>query len=768
MSENQNIIKNLIRILKRNFWIIFLSWFIVTVTAFYFTMKAEPEYQASATIAVGRQSDLHGEVFNLPNSILNKYIVKDQVTVLESRSLASTVVERLQSGPYADSLLVLGKASAWKSQSMLSRWMEQNPVLSKYLNFLPKNGGQSAEIPFQKLVENFAASVTVSFGTESDIVELSAKSSSAWEAAYLVNSWIDTYQEYNRSDNRGEVTQTKLFLEPQLMEMEKKLTIAENELRNYKKKKNVVSLPKETEQIVTQLTSFESLYNQTNTDLGAIENELEHLKGQLDASKKTLVEDMVNLSSPILQTLQEQMAQLVAQKAAYEAQLLGAGYDGKNDSRLRQMESRLEGVKAKIVEETQKMVSEDITRINPLGHSENLINKILELETTQRSLSTRSKELEKIVADYSDKLRNIPDTSLDLARLEREVQVNNKIYMMLKEKYEEIRIKEAGLVSVSHVIDHAAVPLAPISPNPPLNMFLACFFGLLLGIIIVTAKEYMEDTIRDLDELDRMGYRVIGGIPKLKNVKKSRTKIGKNQDQPIHRAKEIFPYLIHSNRVDNDIDEAYKAIRTSLYFIRQQKRLRSILFTSAGPYEGKSTTISNLAISIAQTGTKVLLVDSDLRRPMLDILFTGSKRQYGLTNYLLDEIPWKKAVRATSVENLYLMPAGEPVRNTSELLSSKSMREFIVETKREFDLVLYDSSPMLPVTDAAVLATGIDGVILIAKERKTGRESVQRSIDILKDVGARLLGIIVTGATPLELFGGHHSYYKTYINKMAV
>ena len=766
MAENQNIIRNLLRTLKRNFWVILLSWLTVTATAFYITITAEPQYEASATMAVGRQADLHGELFNLPTSILTKYIVKDQVAILESRSLAETVVERLQESIYADSLNVLGKSASNHSSSILGKWLEAYPGYGKYINHLVEKEPSNDEIPQQKLIENFMSSIKVSFGTESDIVELSATSTNAWEAAYLVNVWINTYQEFNRSDNRGEVTQTKLFLETKLHEMEGKLAIAENKLTGYKKKKNVVSLSEETEQVVAQLTNFESLYNQTNTDLEAVDNELSHLKGQLESSKKTLVEDMVNLSSPILQTLQTQMADLVAQKAAYEAQLLGAGYDSKTDSRLLQMESRLQGVKEKIVEETQKMVKDDITKINPLGHSEKLINQILELETSQRSLSARSTELKKIVDSYSSELRKIPDTSLELARLEREVQVNTKLYMMLKEKYEEMRIKEAGQVSVSRIIDDANVPFDPISPNPPLNMFLACFFGLLLGITIVIAREYMEDSIRDANEIDRMGYRVIGGIPQLKNVK-NRRRILKQADQRIFRAKEIFPYLIQTQREESDIDEAYKAIRTSLYFIRQQKRVRSILFTSAAPYEGKSTTVSNLAISISQTGSKVLLVDSDLRRPILDVLFTGSRRQYGLTNYLTGDIHWHQAVRATSHENLYMMPAGENSKNTSELLSSKAMREFIVETKREYDLVLYDSPPMLPVTDPAVLATGIDGVVLVVKERKTSRESVHRSIEILKDVGARLLGTIVTGATPFELFGGYRDYYKTYIKKMA-
>jgi len=161
---------------------------------------------------------------------------------------------------------------------------------------------------------------------------------------------------------------------------------------------------------------------------------------------------------------------------------------------------------------------------------------------------------------------------------------------------------------------------------------------------------------------------------------------------------------------------------------------------------------------------KTLLVDSDLRRPVLDVLFTGSVRKTGLTSHLGHVIQWQDAVRETTVDGLYLLAAGVGVKNASEILSSRTMFTLIKEAKDAYGIVFFDSPPLLPVTDAAVLASFVDGVILVIRAEKTSREDVEHSMEILKSVNADVLGAVLTGVENTR-YKGYDDYYHMHLKK---
>jgi len=746
-------LKEILRPIRRNWGMILITFLGVVLTVGYLTLTSERVYEASATLSMRNSGYVQGDSFERPDVYTMRYLINNQVAILESRSLAAEVAKRLISLFQNDSLSTVGvdvfnkRPSIWER---LSPWV-RHPVLDSELSFI-------------KIVEKFVKATRVSYGRDTDIVELKAKAPTPGEAALLVNLWVDIYQKYQQSDTHEEVIQTKKFLETKLQEVEEYLEASENKLVEYQRQNKVVSLSDETEQLVRKLSEFESLYNETKTDYEAVHDQLIYLKSKLDDSKRTLVEDMTKLSNPVLQELQSQSANLMAEKAAYEAQLIGAGFSTKGNSKLSQMESRLKGIQEKIIEETKKLVEDDLRHINPLDHSENLISQILELETEQKSLEVKTRELKSIVDDYARELEVLPNKSRELARLDRDVQVNTKIYVMLRERYEETKIREAGQVGIARVLDLAVPPNKPIHPKTRLNMMLACLFGLLLGIGVVFVREYFEDSIRQPKDLEALGLRAIGKVPIGRNSRSHNWRGRRKKDWSVHRAKEIYHNLLIQNVGQPAVSEAYRSLRTVVYLTSHQKKMNTILVTSSHPGEGKSTTASNLAITMANRGVKTLLVDSDLRRPVLDVLFTGSIRKTGLTSHLGHVIQWKQAVRETTVEGLYLLAAGVGVKNASEILSSRSMFTLIKEAKDEYGIVFFDSPPLHPVTDAAVLASFVDGVILVVRAEKTSREDVKRSMEILKSVNADILGAVLTGAENTR-YKGYDDYYQVHYKK---
>ena len=744
-----NSFNQFINILRRNWHIILIAFLSVFVSTCILTFTMQPVYEATATIFMRAGGDISGQVFDFPIFPRQKSLIKNNVSILESRNLATAAVLRMQKEDYCDSLSIFKKDTTRKSI-----WQIPKRILKINSNKKAEN-----EYSFYEVVDNFMNATKVLYGMESEIIQLKGKAPRPCEAARIVNTWIDAYQEYERSDTQEEIIQTKEFLAQKLEDIEKKLELSENALSKYQKRNQLISLPQETEQAVAQLSSFESLLNQTKADLDALESELKYMEGQLDENRRNLVKNMVDISSPVLIELQKQMAELVAEKAAYEAQLLGAGYDVKKDAKLIQMNHRLQGIKEKVISETKKLAQTDLLNLRPLDQSEKLISSILDLRISRKSLLARKNTLAGIINEYNDKLQDLPDKSRILARLEREVQVNNKIYVMIREKYEEARIREAGQIGIIRVVDRAIPPFAPVLPKTSLNLLLGALFGLLFGISLAFIREYSKDIVTGMADIESIGIDIIGSIPAISD---KRTKFKKGQENlRIARAKNILPYIMNRSGKNQVLYEAYRAVRTTLYFHKQHNQLKTILFTSPSASEGKSATVANLAIAMAQKGLKTLLVDSDLRQPVLDLLFISSSRKNGLTNHLNKKLSWQTAVRETVVKDLYLLAAGPSVKNASELLGSKWMDQFLNDVKKEYHIIFLDSPPLLPVTDATVLASKVDGIVLVIKEGKTSKRNIARSIELINSVHGNLLGAVVTGIQEKEQYG-YKDYYRSY------
>jgi tyrosine-protein kinase Etk/Wzc len=209
------------------------------------------------------------------------------------------------------------------------------------------------------------------------------------------------------------------------------------------------------------------------------------------------------------------------------------------------------------------------------------------------------------------------------------------------------------------------------------------------------------------------------------------------------------------------VSEAYRSLRTNIQFADIDKPKRVLLMTSSASKEGKSTTAVNLAITLAQMGSRVLLVDSDLRRPAVHNFF-GMDKTYGLTNLLIGSLSFEDVTKHTEVENLDVITAGDIPPNPSELVSSDAMRKFIAAARERYDHVLLDSPPVIAVTDAAVLATRVDGVILVVSSGYVNKKEVMRAVSLLRNVKANVLGMVLNSLDIKKMFGSYYYYFHYY------
>lgn len=709
-------------ILKRRRWIILASFLIVLFSAGIFSFTTQPIYESSTTLMIEEDGGMKKEIFEVTSYLKQETMIKNQVEILKSRTLAESVLQVLLSSPHR---------KVWE----LKVW-----------------GKRAAKVRTNDMVLTIQNNTRVVPLKETDIIQIKVTAPDPSLAAFLANTIADEYYKQSLQISRGEITEVRQFLEEQLSSIQKELRQAEEALRVYKEKEKVAALPEETEELVKQLASFESLFNEAQTELEANQKRLSYMRKQLSDRKQNLPEEVTQISSPLIVRLRQEMANLEGMKAGYLAQ----GFS-EDHPKMIETSNRIMDIKQKLFKETSVLVSQELSSSDPLAYSQELVDKILSLEIEIQSLSAKTGELKKIVDIYSGNLNTLPEKSLKLARLERNAKVGENIFLMLKEKYEESRIKEAGQIGNVRIIDKALPPEDPIKPKKKINLLLGALLGLGLGLGMALFVERLDNSLKSIEDVERSGLSILGSIPMIKSSNKDRN-IRKEVKSEDYQIKKIASNLVTHFEPKSPISEAYRTFRTNLQFARLDSPMKTILVTSPGPGEGKSTTVANLAITMAQMGTKTILVDSDLRRPVLHSIFSQQKAP-GLTNYLAGNVPLGEIIQPTPIENLSLLTCGVLPPNPSELLGSKKMRMLLEELKEKYEMILFDSPPVIAVTDAAVLSTQLDGVVLVVSSGSTSREALVRGITLLENVKGRLLGGVLNKIKVESIYGSYHYYY---------
>ncbi len=762
-AERQVELKDYLRILYRGRWIILISFLTVVSFVTYYTLTETPIYKSTVKVMVKDNGGVQKTLFNVSDFMEKEKKINNEVEILKSRTLAENVIKKLMTSPKADELRILGHIPEDELDNINIKRKLTNLIKTFFGSDQTSDDTRDEENKFSGYVKALRSSITVEPVRNTDIIEISVTGTSPSEAAYLANSVASVYKKQNQLESQAEVRKVKDFLEDQLDQFQVQLSKSEQALKEYKEKEKVVALPKEIEELVTKLAEFESMYHAAQVELNSYKERLVYIDEQLGRNKENINMENV-LNTPFLEQLTQQMAEIETRKAKYIAGLMEEGVYDPNDPGIKNLEERARVLADKYKSEVKELAA--LETVDPIALSESLFQRKLEIEATIQSLKPKVTALKAIVDKYNKELENIPERGLKLARLERSARLDEKITLMMKEKYEETRITEVGQLGNIRIIDPAMPNASPIKPKKKMNIMLGVIVGLGLGIGITFLLEYFDNSVRSAEDIEQLGIAMLGSIPviKLDDAVRKFSKNGKkrlNGKTNGSEAKTIAGRLITHFAPKSPISEAYRSLRTSIQYSNPDKPLKSVVFTSPGPKEGKSTTVVNLSIAIAQMGSKVLLVDTDLRRPVIHSIFNVD-RSKGISNYLVGKIDLEEAISQTDIDNLYIMPSGTLPPNPSELLGSKSMKNCISKLTENFDIVLFDSPPVMAVTDAAVLSSEVDGVIVVVKEGQTNRDAVARCFQILKSMPNRILGIVLNGINISGFYGSYYYYYYHY------
>ncbi len=371
------------------------------------------------------------------------------------------------------------------------------------------------------------------------------------------------------------------------------------------------------------------------------------------------------------------------------------------------------------------------------------INRIIESTKNAYDLAkSREKNLKKLLADSKAGMLDINERFMQYTIMKREVDMNRALYDNLTSSIKTANVTEQAQDVKIWVIEKAELPMYPSSPRKRRNLALGLVLGLFGGVGLAFFIEYLDNTVKTAEELERhFQLTVLGSVEEVKE-----------------KGETIESYLV--NNPLSPLSESYRLVRSGLLLSSPDHPPRSLLVTSMAPKEGKTATTANLARILAQSEKKVLIIDCDMRRPRMHSLFS-QPNSYGLSNYLTGDRQ-QTLVRTIPDEQVSLIPAGSIPPNPAELLNSSAMQQLLDKMLETYDFVLLDSPPVQSVTDSLTLSRIVDGTVLVVRSGKTTYDTLDNGMKKMREVNAHLLGFVLNGFNKSSGDSGYYGYYDYY------
>ena len=563
-----------------------------------------------------------------------------------------------------------------------------------------------------------------------NIIAVAGTDPSPEQARDMVNQLARTYRDYDHEQKNQQAVRHREFVERQRLSARRALEEAENRVRIYREESALVSLESQASVNLQGITQSEREEQRLQADLSAVSSMVAEMEKNAVLSDETLQGASIRRVGETFMGLSRQLNNLKLQRNGLLVQFTT------DHPNVRELQAQ----------------------IDQLGNS--LMGELRQQrQSLQRDLSTERNRLTRLRTQYN----LLPSVGLELARLQRETAMRQEVARVLEESYQQALIREADKVEEVKVLEWALTPSVAVNPHHPMQRaILGVILGLILGVVFAVVAETLDTSIGTIEDVQEYtGTQVVGIIPfiNVDDVRASmqRRGVDVSDERTVQRKAQLVAYF----DPQSTLAETYRTLRTNIEFVTVEKGVKCFMVTSSMHQEGKSTTIANLSMTMAQLGKRTLLVDCDLRKPSMARLF-GLDKEPGVTEVVVGTNKWRDVVRTVTdivtggigmedilqtqgISNLHIITSGSIPPNPAELLNSRRMSEFLDELRDAYDVILIDTPPILHVTDAAILGKKLDGALMVYKAGDVARTSLKRSTSLLRSVDIDLLGVVLNG-----------------------
>jgi succinoglycan biosynthesis transport protein ExoP len=730
-TEEQINLRDYLYVIQKRRWTVITVFAVIVITVAILTFTATPIYEATTRLIIDKENPnvvSIQEVMSVDASGSDYY--QTQYKIIESRTVAREVIRRLnlyKSEEFfpkpKDDLISNLKRSI---QETIAFWKDS---ITSLLRTGDKSIPKTLEgfEPDSPLVSDFIKRIKVSPIRNSRLVDVRFEGKDSVLAATIVNTLTDVYISQNLETKLRAAQDAVKWLHNRIEEERKKVEKAEQALLRYKEKHSIVTdFSSDVENITAQKLAH------LNTQVVEAEsNRVEAETRYKQAMVLTGTPDMLDSIPEVLNN------ELIRQIKSMEVELfkrmseLSKKY-GQKHPQMVAIESELNTLQKRRTQEVSRVINSLKNEYKVALAKENSLKAALEKQKKE------SLELNQKAIRYGV--------------LRRESESARYMYELLIKRFKETSLTEDMKTGNIRIVDRAEVPEYPIKPKKKLNILLAIIVSLLTGTGLAFFFEYLDNTIKLPEEVEKhLNIPFLGSIPLFSTKNKWNIRGDTSQE------------LIAYNYPRSTASESYRGIRTSILFSSAESVPQVILITGVGPQEGKTITTANLAVTMAQADSKILILDCDMRRANVHKVF-GTANDHGISNLLVGNGNMREAILHTRIPNLDVIPCGPIPPNPAELLGSTRMKTLLNSLRKHYAHILIDSPPSIAVTDAVVLSKSVDGLILVIRAGYTAKEIIKIGIAQFGAVGTHILGAVLNGVD-MSRDRYHYQYYYYYYGK---
>ncbi len=689
-------LRDYMRVLHKNRWMIVAVVAVMVTIVAITSFRTKPVYQAIARLEInGETPDLSNLREMFWTMPTDEEFLQTQVRILQSHELAMQTVRSLRLHERPEFAV--------------------RPPGKSNTPFTPREEVQT--------IGTFQAGLKVQWLRSSRLVDVAYEHTDATLAAAIANTLAENYIENNFRKKYESTMQAQEWMAGQLRELKQKMEQSHEALVTYERNNQIFSLSEGQNVTIQKL-------GELSRELTLAESERMARESQVQLVKSRRLDDLPAVAqNGLIQSLQQRMAQLRDQYVEMRTTF------GPNYPKVAQLENQIAEAEANLEREKRQVANRLESEYQVALKREQLLRKAMDEQKAEA---------------------NVMNTKLvEYNLLKREYETNQQLYESLLQRLKEASVSASLRSNNIHVVDRARPPLSPIRPRKELNIMLSAVVGLVLGCVLALFNEYLDSSVKTPEEVEQLvNVPALGIVPAMNSINGHRRRA-----LPGAAVKTSTTELATVAQPHSVVSEAYRALRTSILLSTSKHPPQVILITSGQPREGKTTTALNLAITLAQRGDRVVLIDSDLRRPRVHRALHVSN-DAGLSSFLSGNLPIDNLAKAVpKVPNLFVIAAGPTPPNPAELLSSEPVSTLFSELRRQFDFVILDSPPTITVADSMILAAHADGVILVAHGGVTTRESLRHTRKLIGNTNARIIGVVLNN---VDVRSADYRYYYSY------